>query len=126
MASAEFAAALPAVILVAVMSIHAVGWAIDSVRCLDAARATARLLARGDPAQGAISHGRRLAPVGAKFAIAAGPELIEVRVAGPGGGGPSWLAGLSLLPAPTGTALAAREDVSGPDASPGPGPGGAP
>ena len=62
MATAELAVALPSLVLVLALALAALDLGIAQVRCVDAARVGARLLARGEPA---------------------GPVLAEVRAAGP-------------------------------------------
>jgi hypothetical protein len=111
MVTAELAVALPAVVLVAVAVLSALGCALDTIRCVDAARATARLLARGDPPSVALSEGHRLAPTGAALSVSTSASEVEVRVVdgrrGPGG----WLGGVLPLVA-SGEAVAAREDLT--------------
>lgn len=48
MATAEFAVALPAVVLVLATALGGIQLGIAQVQCVDAARAGARMLARGD------------------------------------------------------------------------------
>ena len=67
MVSAELAAALPVLVLLAFVGISAVRVVDARVRCLDAAREVVRAAARGDPA--ALASGRRVAPAGASIAL---------------------------------------------------------
>ena len=106
MATAEFAVAVPAVILVIVLALSAVSTAVDQVRCLDAARATARLLARGDSPQRAIAQGHTLAPPGAELSVSQSGGDIEVRVVGRPRAALAWLGARAT---PQGMAVAARE-----------------
>lgn len=107
MATAEFAVAVPALLLVVVLALSAVATVADQVRCIDAARATARLLARGDVATEAVAEGRRLAPDRATVVVALTADGVSVRVASPPRAGLGWLGSTA---APTATAVAARED----------------
>jgi hypothetical protein len=108
MATAEFAVAIPALLLVVLLSLSAVTTVVDQVRCVDAARATARLLARGDAETGAVAEGRRLAPDGATVVVAMRADDVSVRVASPPRAGLGWLGSRA---SPTATAVAAREDT---------------
>ena len=47
MATAELAVAIPTLVLVLFVALSALATVTDQVRCVDAARATARALARG-------------------------------------------------------------------------------
>ena len=111
MATAELAAAIPTLVVVLFVALSALATVSDQVRCVDAARATARALARGDGEAAALSAGRRLAPPGAAFTVGGagagvGTEIaVEVR-AQPAPG----LAWLGSRATPTGRAVAARED----------------
>ena len=109
MATAEFAVAIPAVIVVVVLALAAISTVSDQVRCIDAARATARLLARGDPTDSALTEGRRLAPGGARFRVGGSGSEVTVTVLAPPRAGLGWLGARA---APGGHAVAAREDVS--------------
>jgi len=106
MATAEFAVALPAVLFVLVLALSGLATVSDQVRCIDAARAVARAVARGDDPAAAGAIGRRLAPDGARVEVAGGPETVEVTVTGTAAPALRWLGGRSV---PVGTAVAARE-----------------
>lgn len=108
MATAEFAVVLPSVVLVLVVAWSALAAATDQVRCLDAARATARLLARGDASESALAAGRRLAPAGAVLTVRRSPVDVEVEVVGLPPPGLAWLGSHAT---PRGQAVAAREDL---------------
>ena len=69
MATAELAVAIPTLVLVLFVALSALATVTDQVRCVDAARATARALARGDDPGAAVSAGKRLAPPGAAFSV---------------------------------------------------------
>lgn len=81
MVSAEFAVALPALLLVLALALGVVRLSIDQVRCVDAARAAARLLARGEPVGTATAEAHRLAP-GTQVSAAAGGDRVTVVVTG--------------------------------------------
>jgi hypothetical protein len=108
MATAEFAAAIPALVLVLVLALSAIATVTDQVRCVDAARATARALARGDAEGVALAVGRRLAPPRATFAVLRSDQEVSVVVRGAPAPGLRWL---GSRVSPTGHAVAVREDV---------------
>ncbi len=80
MATAEFAVALPAVVLVLVVALSAIGAGIDQIRCVDAARLAARALARGDSQGAAAALARGAAPSGASVTLSAGGDLATAMV----------------------------------------------
>ena len=112
MATAELAAAIPTLVLVLYVALSALVTVTDQVRCVDAARATARALARGDDQGASLSVGRRLAPPGATFAVSSpgtGPgAVVTVVVQGRPAPGLAWLGARAT---PTGRAVAAREEL---------------
>jgi hypothetical protein len=108
MATAEFAVAIPAVMLIATLALAALSTALDTVRCVDAARAVARLVARGDAPAAALEQGRRLAPTGAAFTLTGTATTVEVRVVGRQASGLRWLGSPFR---PSGDAVASREDA---------------
>lgn len=63
--------------------------AAAQVRVVDAARETARAIARDDPTTTAVAAGARVAPAGARIAIRRSPGEVRVHVVaevkGPGG-----------------------------------------
>lgn len=65
-ATAEFAVALPALMLLVVFALGAVGTVVDKVRCLDAARDAALVQARGGDGEAA---GLARAPAGATVLV---------------------------------------------------------
>jgi Flp pilus assembly protein TadG len=95
MVTAEFAVVLPAVVLVLALSLGALGLALDQVRCVDAARAGARALSRGDSVGAVTMVARRAAPSGAVVSITASGDLVQVSVVSPPRGAgsllPEWL-----------------------------------
>jgi hypothetical protein len=111
MATAELAAAIPALVLLLFVALSALATVTDQVRCVDAARATARALARGDDEGVALAAGRRLAPPGAAFSVAAGAGPgadVRVTVRGRAAPGLGWLGSRVT---PRGEAVAASEEV---------------
>ena len=113
MATAELAAAIPTLVLVLFVALSALATVTDQVRCVDAARATARALARGDDQAVALAAGRRLAPPGASFGVSgsgSGPGTeVFVVVRGRAAPGLGWL---GTRARPTGRAVAAREELA--------------
>jgi hypothetical protein len=110
MATAEFACAIPALLVVFVLALSAITTVTDQVRCVDAARATARALARGDSDAAALEIGHRLAPSRAAFTVARSEREVTVVVRGVPAPGLRWI-GSRVSPA--GQAVAAREDLDG-------------
>jgi Flp pilus assembly protein TadG len=108
MATAEFAAAVPALIIVLVLALSAIETVTDQIRCVDAARATARALARGDGEGAALAVGRRLAPRHATFSVSRSEQEVGVVVRGAPAPALGWLGPRAT---PSGRAVAAREDV---------------
>lgn len=104
MVTAETAVVLPALILVLALSLGALRYGIDQVRCLDAARAGARAAARGDSPGAVADVVRRGAPPASEVTVesARGFVTVTVRAAAP----PAPLAG---LPRPEGVAVAGAE-----------------
>ncbi len=80
MATAEFAVALPAVVLVVVVGLTAILTGIDQVRCIDSARLAARALARGDTQADARTLARGAAPVGAAVTLTSSGDLATATV----------------------------------------------
>jgi len=87
--TAETAVVLPVLILLAL----ALGWlvalGVSQVRAIDAARETARAIARGDDPASGIDLGRQIAPGGAEFEVTTEEGIVRVvvtaEVRGPGG-----------------------------------------
>ncbi|WP_404380536.1 pilus assembly protein TadE [Knoellia locipacati] len=80
MVTAEIAVALPALVLVLTLGLGAVGAVTDHLRCVDAARTGARLLARGEPVEEVRREVARQSPEGARIALAVGPGSVQVDV----------------------------------------------
>ena len=108
MATVELAVAMPSVLLVLGLSLAALSAGADQVRCVDAARAAARLAARGEPSSRAVAAAEALAPPGSEVRVTAGPTEVTVAVTAPSVVGLGWV-GLSVRP--SADAVAAREDA---------------
>lgn len=80
MVTAEIAVALPVLVLVLVLGLGAVQVVTDHLRCVDAARTGARLLARGEGVQQVRQEVARQAPRGARIALDVGVESVRVDV----------------------------------------------
>ncbi|GAA4410023.1 hypothetical protein GCM10023168_29250 [Fodinibacter luteus] len=111
-ATAELAVALPSLVLVLAVALAAVDLGLAQVRCVDAARVGARLLARGEPRDVVLRAAGRAAPPGAQVVLASDDGQVSVSVTGRV---PGVLAPLGILDPPRSTAVARSE--------PGPGPG---
>ena len=87
--TAETAVVLPILILVALGLAWLVALGATEVRALDAARETARAVARGEDASTGIDLGRRVATVGATISVRDEGDTVVVSVdapvRGPGG-----------------------------------------
>ena len=88
-ATAELAMVLPLLVAVALGLVWLLAVGAAQVRCVDAARETARALARGDDQASALARGRQVAPEGSRIAISRGGGEVRVtvdgRVEGPAG-----------------------------------------
>jgi hypothetical protein len=116
MATAELAVAMPVLVAVLALALSALAAGVDQVRCVDAARTGARLMARGEPQGRVLADVRQVAPPGAEFATSTASEEVTVSVVAQPSRVLRWL-GLTVRPAAQ--ASAAREDVA---VGPGPGP----
>ncbi|HEX4191026.1 MAG TPA: TadE family protein [Marmoricola sp.] len=87
--TAETAMAVPVLVLLAMALAWVVALGVSQARITDAARETARSLARGDSESAAIALGRRVAPDGARFEVRRSGGTVTVTVTtvvgGPGG-----------------------------------------
>ena len=79
-ATAELAVALPALVLVLALALAGLDVGIAQVRCVDAARIGARLLARGEPAGAALAEVRAAAPRDAHVGVEVTGERVGVTV----------------------------------------------
>ena len=108
---------LPLLVAVSLGLVWVLALGAAQVRAVDAARETARALARGDDEGAAVERGLRVAPEGSRLAVSRGGGEVRVsvtaRVAGPGGL-------FAHLPAPRlqAEAVAAEEWPSGTLAAP--------
>ena len=105
-ATAELAVALPALVLVLALALAALDVGIAQVRCVDAARIGARLLARGDAPGRALAEVRAAAPRGAQVGVEMTGERVGVTVTA---ALPGLLEPLAGLLEPRATAVARLE-----------------
>ena len=105
-ATAELAVALPTLVLVLTLALAAIDLGVAQVRCVDAARLGARLLARGEPAAAALREVRAEALEGARVTTAVTGGRVVVVVAGQL---PGALGALGLTDGPSATAVAMLE-----------------
>jgi hypothetical protein len=82
MATAEFAVAIPALVLVVALLASAVSLGMDQLRCVDASRAAVRLLARGEPSAVVQAAARAQAPEGAGVRLTSEEAVVTVEVVG--------------------------------------------
>lgn len=108
MATAEFAVAMPAVVLVLALSLSALAAGLDQIRCVDAARAAARLFARGETDGAARRAGEALAPDGSQLVVSADATRVRVRVTAPAPWALRWLGPEGQ---PSAEVVATREDA---------------
>ncbi len=78
--TAEVALVLPVLLVVVLLGLWAVGAVVTNIRCIDAARDTARAVARGEPAESARQIGQRSAPEDAAIEIIQKGNDIHVAV----------------------------------------------
>ena len=87
--TAETAMALPLLVAVTVGLVWLLAVGMAQIRAVDAARETARALARGDDPGAATALGERVAPAGSRVAVVTADGQVRVtvtgRVHGPGG-----------------------------------------
>lgn len=91
-ATAELAVLLPALAVLFGVGLRGLAVGAAQVSCVDAARAAARLAARGDAPASVETSARRLAPRGAAVRWSRGPTGVRVVVSAR----PSLLPGISL------------------------------
>ena len=106
MVSAEVAVALPCVVLLLAVVLAAVDLGVSQVRCVDAARTGARLLARAEPLADATSQIRAAAPSESVVTVDTSERLVRVSVSAPL---PAALSRIGLQAGPSATAVAVRE-----------------
>jgi hypothetical protein len=108
-ATAELTMVLPLLVAVALGLVWLLTVGAAQVRTVDAARETARALARGEDQASAIRRGLDVAPGGSRIAVSRAGDQVRVRVTGRVDG-PGGL--FAHLPSPTlqAEAVAAEED----------------
>ena len=88
-ATAELAMVLPLLVAVTAGLVWLLAVGVAQVRAVDAARETARAVARGDSLEAAVARGRQVAPDGARIEVdVSGAEVrvvVNGEVGGPGG-----------------------------------------
>lgn len=110
MVTAEMAAVLPVLALVASVALWGISALSGQVRCGDGAREAARAAARGDPPAQVREIGLRDAPAGARLTIAETSDgIINVTLTAAVGRLGGWLPGLTV----TGQAAAQAEPGAG-------------
>jgi hypothetical protein len=98
--------ALPSLILVLAVALAAVDLGLAQVRCVDAARLGARLLARGEAAGSVLGAVRAAAPDGAAISVTTTGARVTVVVTG---AVPATLRAVGAMPAPSASAQALLE-----------------
>ena len=81
--TAEFAIALPSVVLMLAMLLATATVALNQLRCVDAARAAARAAARNDPAAGVAAVARAVGPSRAQVTSTGQGDRVVVTVSAP-------------------------------------------
>jgi hypothetical protein len=88
-ATAELAMVLPLLVAVTIGLVWLLAVGAAQVRTVDAARETARAVARGDSVGAAVARGQQVAPPGSRVSVRDdGDQVVAVvvgRVSGPGG-----------------------------------------
>jgi len=111
-ATAELAMVLPLLVAVTIGLVWLLAVGSAQVRAVDAARETARALARGDDQASAVARGLHVAPPGSRMEVSRGDGQVRVvvtgRVEGPGG----LLAGMPALEINAEAVAADEEEVS--------------
>lgn len=110
-ATAELTMVLPLLVAVTLGLVWLLTVGTAQVRAVDAARETARALARGDDQAAAVARGLRVAPDGSRIEISRGGGEVRVTVTGRAEG-PGGL--LARMPSPElqAEAVAADEEVA--------------
>ncbi|MFE6065935.1 TadE family type IV pilus minor pilin [Streptomyces sp. NPDC056525] len=106
----EAALVLPVLALFTVTLLWALAAAAAQIRCVDAARAGARVAARAEPVASAESAARAAAPEGARIAVTRSGELWRVTVEAPAPGP----RGMGLTLRAEAAALAEDATIGGP------------
>ncbi|MBZ5739105.1 TadE family type IV pilus minor pilin [Nocardioides mangrovi] len=110
-ATAELALTLPLLIAVTIGLVWLLAVGAAQVRAVDAARETARAVARGDDEGAAVARGQQVAPAGSRVVVTDRGDEVVAEVTG-SVGGPGGLFG--FLPSVTVTArsVAAAEETA--------------
>ena len=106
MATVELAVAIPSLLIVLVMALAAVDLGLSQVRCVDAARLGARLVARAEPESVVLEEALRAAPDGSSVAVSHRGGLATVTVTAPG---PAVVMAIGVIGPPRATAVASLE-----------------
>lgn len=106
MVTAEVAVAIPSLVLLLAVSLAAVDLGVSQVRCVDAARTGARLLARAEPMSVTREQVRVAAPTGAQLGVTTSGGRVTVRVSAPV---PALLRPLGIRTGPSAAATAQLE-----------------
>lgn len=104
MATVELAVAFPAVVLVLALCLTAMTFAVDLVRCEDAARAGARAASRGEPTAVVREIVAARSPRGSVATVEPSEQVVAVRISAP-----PRVRLLPSLPGAEATAVAAWE-----------------
>ncbi|GAA5167135.1 TadE family type IV pilus minor pilin [Ornithinimicrobium tianjinense] len=83
MTTAELALATPAVVLVLALCLSGMTFALDQLRCEDAARVAARAASRGEQADAVRALAETRLPEGARISVEREDDLVRVEVLGP-------------------------------------------
>ncbi|WP_170222222.1 TadE family type IV pilus minor pilin [Embleya hyalina] len=78
--TAETAVVLPVLVVLTAVLTAGIGAAAAQIRCVDAAQAGARALARGEPTEVAVARASAAGPVGARTGVSGGDGLVRFRV----------------------------------------------
>lgn len=105
-ATAELAVALPTLLVVLATALGALDLGLSQVRCVDAARLGARLLARGEPSAAVLRQVNEAAPDGARVRSTVGDDRVTVVVTADV---PGVLATFGVVARPTASAVARLE-----------------
>lgn len=81
--TAETAVVLPLIAVLTLGMAWLVSLGVTHVRAVDAARETARAVARGDAAGAAVALGKEVAPGGSRFAVSTHGRRVVVTVSAP-------------------------------------------
>ncbi len=111
--TAETALALPVLVGLAVGLVWLLALGLQQVLLIDAARETARAVARGESTEAALALGERVAPRGSRLAISTSGDRVTVVAQVQPGAAEGWWA---ALPTPTlrAESVALREEGAAP------------